>query len=48
MKDVDDRQLVALADFEIDLVMSRRDFQNAGAELRIDRVIGDDGQGFAR
>src|SRR5204862_5178902 len=42
MKHVDNRQLVALADFEIDLVMRRRHFQNAGAELWIDRFVSDD------
>ena len=44
MKHVDYRQLVTLADLEIEFVVRRRHFQNAGAEFRIDRLIADDGQ----
>ena len=41
-QDIDDRQIVTLTDFEIEFVVRRRDFQHAGAEFRIDRLIGDD------
>ncbi len=44
MKDVDDRQVVALPDLEIDLVVRGRDLEHAGAEVRIDRLVADDGQ----
>ena len=40
---VDDRQLVALADLEIDLVVGRRDLESTGGESGIDRLVGDDG-----
>ena len=39
---------MALADLEIDLVVRRRHFQNAGAEFRIDRFVSDDWNLLAR
>ncbi len=48
MQNVDDRQVVALADFKVHLVVRRCDFQNAGAEFRIDRFVRDDWKFFAR
>ena len=38
MQDIDHRQVVALADLEIDFVVRRRHLQHAGAEFRIDRL----------
>src|SRR5438067_12829599 len=43
MQHIDDWQIVALPDFEIHGVMRRRNFQNAGCKLRIDRFVSDDG-----
>ena len=40
------RQLVALADFKIRLVMRRRHLEHAGAELKIHMLIADDGNEF--
>ena len=42
MQNIDDRQVMTLADFKIELVVRRRHLQNARAELRIDRFVGDD------
>ena len=39
MQHIDDRQLVALTDLEIEFVVRRRHLQNAGAKFRIDPVI---------
>ena len=39
---IHNRQLVALADFEIHFVVRRRYFQNTGPEFRIDRFVADD------
>ncbi len=44
MQDIDHRQAVPLANFEIELVVRRGHFQNAGAEFRIDPCIADDRQ----
>ena len=41
-EDVDLRQAVALADLEVVEVVRRRDLHAAGAELRIDELVGDD------
>ena len=41
MQDVDHRQAVPLTDLEVDFVMRRGHFQNAGAEFRIDPRIAD-------
>ena len=38
---VDNRQIVALADFEIEFVMRRSHFQSAGTEFRVDGLVGD-------
>ena len=48
MKNIDNRQLVTLADFEIGFVVRGRDLQNAGTEFGIDGIVGDDGKFFAR
>ena len=40
--DFNHRQLVPLADFKVRLVMRRRHFQNAGAELKIHMLVADD------
>jgi len=42
VQNIDHRQFVPLANFKIYFVMRGRDFQDAGAEFRIDRFIGDD------
>ena len=42
-EDVDDRELVAEADLEVGLVVGRGDLEDAGTELEVDVVIGDDG-----
>ena len=44
MQHVDHRQVVPLADLEIEFVVRRRHFQNAGAEFRIDPFVADDRQ----
>ena len=38
-QNVDYRQIVALPDFEIEFVVSRRYLERAGAEFRIDRFV---------
>ena len=46
MHDVDHGQIVALADFEVGLVVGGGDFEDAGAEGEIDVLIRDDGEEF--
>src|SRR6266550_7284826 len=41
MQNIDNRQVVALSDLEVECVVCRRDFQNSRPELRIDRFVGD-------
>ena len=41
MQHIDNRQVMALTNLEINRVMRGRDFQDAGAEFRIDCLIGD-------
>ena len=48
MKHVDDRQRMPHADFKIELVMRRRDLQNAGPKFQIDRGVADNGQFLTR
>ncbi len=48
MKHIDHGKCVTLPDFEIEFVVRRRDFQNAGAELGIDGFVGDDRNLLAR
>ncbi len=43
VEDVDQRQLVALADFIVIEVVGRGDLHAAGAEFQVDVVVGDDG-----
>ena len=44
MQDIDHRQTVSLTDLEIEFVVRRCHFQNAGAKFRIDPGIADDRQ----
>ena len=48
MQNIDDRQVVALANFEIEFVVRGRDLQNTCAKLGIDRVVGDNRNFFTR
>ena len=41
-QNIDNRQVMALADFEIERVVRGRDFQNTGPEFRIDCFVGND------
>jgi hypothetical protein len=44
IQDIDDRQAMPLANFEVHFVVRRSHFQNTRAESRIDRCIADDRQ----
>ena len=46
-EDVDDGEVVALADFVIGLVVGGRDLDTTRAEFRVDGVIRNDGNLFA-
>ena len=48
MQHIDNWQVVALANFEVYRVVSRRNFQNASAELRINCYISNDGNFLTR
>ena len=44
IEDIEDRKVVAPADFEVQLVVSGSDFQDAGAEFAVDGFIRDNGE----
>src|SRR5439155_1557838 len=48
IQNIDDWKVMALSNLEIEYVMGGRNFQNACAELGIDRFVGDDRKFFAR